>query len=132
MMAATPVRQGSIGGSTIGRATFMPGLQSAQFNGGVFTNIGRDNITVVQNHYGPSVAVDLAAILELLPLPNFRKIQIDTYGQATDGTCLHIVDGQVFQVWMEKGKILWGIGMPGAGKTVLASAPPSLTPITFY
>jgi hypothetical protein len=109
-LATMPARQGSIT-PIAGRATFMPALQSAQFNGGAFTNVGRDNITTVHNHYGPPSAVDLAAVLASLPLPNFRKFQIDTYGKATDGTCLHILDGEVFRVWVEKGKILWGTGM---------------------
>ncbi|KAH6894804.1 ankyrin repeat-containing domain protein, partial [Coprinopsis sp. MPI-PUGE-AT-0042] len=52
---------------------------------------------------------------------NFRDIQLDTLAKATDGTCIWLTTGQTFIFWIEKGRILWGIGIPGAGKTVLAS-----------
>ncbi|KAH6906631.1 ankyrin repeat-containing domain protein [Coprinopsis sp. MPI-PUGE-AT-0042] len=38
-----------------------------------------------------------------------------------DGTCVWLTEGEMLHIWIEKGKILWGTGIPGAGKTVLAS-----------
>ncbi|KAH6909181.1 ankyrin repeat-containing domain protein [Coprinopsis sp. MPI-PUGE-AT-0042] len=60
-------------------------------------------------------------ILNSLPLPNFRDIQLDTHSKATEGTCIWFTTGEMFLFWIANGKILWGIGIPGAGKTILAS-----------
>ncbi|KAH6903527.1 hypothetical protein BKA70DRAFT_1081027, partial [Coprinopsis sp. MPI-PUGE-AT-0042] len=55
---------------------------------------------------------------------NFRKIQMATLGRATPGTGEWILAWETFLIWLDSDgflKILWGSGMPGAGKTVLAS-----------
>ncbi|KAH6876908.1 hypothetical protein BKA70DRAFT_1127813, partial [Coprinopsis sp. MPI-PUGE-AT-0042] len=55
---------------------------------------------------------------------NFRGIQIATLGRATPGTGLWIVECEMFRLWLDPDgwlRIMWGYGMPGAGKTVAAS-----------
>ncbi|KAH6894865.1 ankyrin repeat domain-containing protein 28 [Coprinopsis sp. MPI-PUGE-AT-0042] len=103
-------------------------VHSTQVHGGALTVAGRDNNnnnTTIHNHtyiYGtPTVSVDVLEILNSLSLPNFRDIQLDTLAKATDGTCIWLTRGELFVFWVKHGKILWGIGIPGAGKTVLAS-----------
>ncbi|KAH6905407.1 hypothetical protein BKA70DRAFT_1504594 [Coprinopsis sp. MPI-PUGE-AT-0042] len=66
--------------------------------------------------------VDMPSILE--SVPNFRGIQIATLGRATPGTGLWIVECETFRLWLDPDgwlRIMWGYGMPGAGKTVAAS-----------
>ncbi|KAH6909717.1 hypothetical protein BKA70DRAFT_1187477 [Coprinopsis sp. MPI-PUGE-AT-0042] len=66
--------------------------------------------------------VDIPPILE--SVPNFRGIQIATLGRATPGTGLWIVECQAFRLWLDPDgwlRIMWGYGMPGAGKTIAAS-----------
>ncbi|KAH6868954.1 hypothetical protein BKA70DRAFT_380995 [Coprinopsis sp. MPI-PUGE-AT-0042] len=65
---------------------------------------------------------DMPSILE--SVPNFRGIQIATLGRATPGTGLWIVECETFRLWLDPDgwlRIMWGYGMPGAGKTVAAS-----------
>ncbi|KAH6894822.1 ankyrin repeat-containing domain protein [Coprinopsis sp. MPI-PUGE-AT-0042] len=99
-------------------------VHSTQIHGGVLTVVGRDNnsTTIYNYNYAPQTAsVDVLDILNSLSLPNFRDIQLDTLAKATDGTCIWLTTGEMFVFWIAHGKILWGIGIPGAGKTVLAS-----------
>lgn len=75
---------------------------------------GRDcNTTIIHNHnYGPQeVQVDVLEILNSLGLPRFRDIQADTLIKGTKGTCLWLTTGEMFLIWVERGKILWGIGI---------------------
>ncbi|KAH6909542.1 ankyrin repeat-containing domain protein [Coprinopsis sp. MPI-PUGE-AT-0042] len=125
-----------------GGATFMPGLQNAQFTGGTLSNVGHDQHVTVHNsnhntsnyHYyqqgqapgppaatGSSTALDIIAILASLALPNFWKLQADIFARVTQGTGLWLAKGAVLEDWLKKGKILWGVGIPGAGKTFLFS-----------
>ncbi|KAH6904014.1 hypothetical protein BKA70DRAFT_1566330 [Coprinopsis sp. MPI-PUGE-AT-0042] len=105
-------------------SALISGVHSAQIYGGEFTVVGRDS-NIIHNHtynYGPQTAsVDVLDILNSLSLPNFRDIQLDTLAKATEGTCVWLTTGEMFVFWIANGKILWGIGIPGAGKTVLAS-----------
>lgn len=128
----------------------MPGLENAQFSGGTFSNVGHDqHINVhnstqnTSNHYyyynqqlppvspsngpppsftmGSTAPLDIMALLSSLPLPNFWKLQADIFGRVTEGTGLWLAKGPVLEVWLKNGKILWGVGIPGAGKTYLFS-----------
>ncbi|KAH6909766.1 hypothetical protein BKA70DRAFT_175659 [Coprinopsis sp. MPI-PUGE-AT-0042] len=57
-------------------------------------------------------------------IENHRRIQIATLGRSTRGTCLWIRQMENWCIWLDPEgylKIMWGYGMPGAGKTVLAS-----------
>ncbi|KAH6903896.1 hypothetical protein BKA70DRAFT_1432862 [Coprinopsis sp. MPI-PUGE-AT-0042] len=100
--------------------SLISGTQSAHVSGGTFTIVGRDSITTVHHHYAPAT-VDILEILNSIPLPNFRNIQLDTYAKATQGTCGWFITGDTFLFWVKNGKILWAVGIPGAGKTILAS-----------
>ncbi|KAH6915538.1 hypothetical protein BKA70DRAFT_1557799 [Coprinopsis sp. MPI-PUGE-AT-0042] len=100
------------------------GVQSAHIVGGTFTVAGSGSTqTIVNNYtYGPSeVPLDVLEILNSLSLPNFRNVQLDTLSKATEGTCIWLTTDTMFLCWIKKGKILWGVGIPGAGKTVLSS-----------
>ncbi|TFK26017.1 ankyrin [Coprinopsis marcescibilis] len=53
---------------------------------------------------------------------NFRPIQKNTYKKWTPGTLGWVLEDSDFCAWFQaKQGIIWGTGMPGAGKTVLAS-----------
>ncbi|KAH6904799.1 hypothetical protein BKA70DRAFT_519826 [Coprinopsis sp. MPI-PUGE-AT-0042] len=57
-------------------------------------------------------------------IENHRRIQIATLGRTTRGTGLWVRQMGSWCIWLDpKGhlKIMWGYGMPGAGKTLLAS-----------
>ncbi|KAH6879689.1 ankyrin repeat-containing domain protein [Coprinopsis sp. MPI-PUGE-AT-0042] len=109
---------------TASASALISGVQSAQICGGTFTvsGHGSTNNTVVNYNYGPqTLPTGIMDILSSLSLPNFRDIQLDTHAKATEGTCIWFTTGEVFLFWISNGKILWGIGIPGAGKTILAS-----------
>ncbi|KAH6904783.1 hypothetical protein BKA70DRAFT_1153566 [Coprinopsis sp. MPI-PUGE-AT-0042] len=78
------------------------------------------------NHYHRvESANDVDSMPSILEsVPNFRGIQIATLGRATPGTGLWIVECETFRLWLDPDgwlRIMWGYGMPGAGKTVAAS-----------
>ncbi|KAH6916203.1 ankyrin repeat-containing domain protein [Coprinopsis sp. MPI-PUGE-AT-0042] len=102
----------------------MPGLHSAStvtIGGGTFNSAGGD-INNFHHHYHNTAHENaLPAPSNESPIPNFREIQQDALSKATDGTGRHIVDGKVFTSWVKCGKVLWGTGIPGAGKTTVAS-----------
>ncbi|TFK24255.1 hypothetical protein FA15DRAFT_420587 [Coprinopsis marcescibilis] len=56
---------------------------------------------------------------------NFRDIQMENSGKRTPGTGFWVLEKGVFKIWVQGSKegprILWGTGMPGAGKTIIAS-----------
>ncbi|KAH6889054.1 ankyrin repeat domain-containing protein 50 [Coprinopsis sp. MPI-PUGE-AT-0042] len=65
---------------------------------------------------------DVWAILH--SIPNFRQIYQDKLSKATLGTGMWLLKGDKFRLWLEPNgdiKIFWGSGIPGAGKTLLAS-----------
>ncbi|KAH6906597.1 hypothetical protein BKA70DRAFT_1105281 [Coprinopsis sp. MPI-PUGE-AT-0042] len=109
----------NLSGASSGPAV-ISGAKTAQINGGKFAVAGRDIITIHNHQHGP-VVINILEFLKSFDLPNFRAIQLDMYPQATEGTCLWLTEGYVLLIWIENGKILWGTGDPGAGKTVLAS-----------
>ncbi|KAH6902529.1 ankyrin repeat domain-containing protein 28, partial [Coprinopsis sp. MPI-PUGE-AT-0042] len=108
---------------TASGSVLIPGVHNVQIHNGTLTIVGRDSNTTIHHHnYGPQILpVDVLEILNSLSLPNFRDIQLDTLAKATAGTCIWFTMDDMFLLWVEKGKILWGIGIPGAGKTILAS-----------
>ncbi|KAH6902889.1 ankyrin repeat-containing domain protein [Coprinopsis sp. MPI-PUGE-AT-0042] len=60
--------------------------------------------------------------LDFLSLVNFRSIQQENLGKWTPGTIKWLLESSIYQFWLDSQyAILWGTGMPGAGKTVLAS-----------
>ncbi|KAH6909747.1 hypothetical protein BKA70DRAFT_1148288 [Coprinopsis sp. MPI-PUGE-AT-0042] len=102
----------------------MGGVVSQNLWGVQVTN-GPLNIAAgnVHNHYHRADATsDIPPILE--SVPNFRAIHIATLGRATPGTGLWIVECETFRLWLDPDgwlRIMWGYGMPGAGKTIAAS-----------
>ncbi|KAH6900903.1 hypothetical protein BKA70DRAFT_1115287 [Coprinopsis sp. MPI-PUGE-AT-0042] len=72
-------------------------------------------------HHG-TAARDLQTILDAIS--NFRKIQQDTLAKATPGTIVWPFDCREFWLFVDLDgvlKLMWGSGIPSAGKTVLAS-----------
>ncbi|TFK22139.1 hypothetical protein FA15DRAFT_714696 [Coprinopsis marcescibilis] len=66
---------------------------------------------------------DITKISEWLTIINYRINQMDNFKKRTRGTVKWILADSQFSAWFSGfSGILWGIGMPGAGKTVLASA----------
>ncbi|TFK18483.1 ankyrin, partial [Coprinopsis marcescibilis] len=64
----------------------------------------------------------LAKVLESLGLLNFRSIFDENVAKRTPETGREVIDSDWFKEWLMDllGGIVWGTGMPGAGKTVLA------------
>jgi hypothetical protein len=61
-------------------------------------------------------------VMDWLSSVNFRGKQQDVYSRAEKGTGTWILDDPTFNSWLAgRHKILWCWGVPGAGKTVLAS-----------
>ncbi|KAH6903949.1 hypothetical protein BKA70DRAFT_582864 [Coprinopsis sp. MPI-PUGE-AT-0042] len=109
---------------TASGSALISGAHTVHVSGGKFTvaGPGSTNTTIHNHHYGSQIlSVDVLEILNSLPLPNFRDIQLDTLSKATKGTCIWFTEDDIFLMWISNGKILWGIGIPGAGKTILAS-----------
>ncbi|KAH6904787.1 hypothetical protein BKA70DRAFT_519053 [Coprinopsis sp. MPI-PUGE-AT-0042] len=79
----------------------------------------------VNNYYYRVESFSDDSIPDILKsVPNFRGIQIATLGRATPGTGLWIVECKMFRLWLDpegRLRIMWGFGMPGAGKTIAAS-----------
>ncbi|KAH6887858.1 hypothetical protein BKA70DRAFT_1332666 [Coprinopsis sp. MPI-PUGE-AT-0042] len=62
--------------------------------------------------------------LILRAIPNFRKIHQDMLAKAAPGTGMWLLKSERFSLWLEPNgdlKILWGSGIPGAGKTIIAA-----------
>ncbi|KAH6873711.1 hypothetical protein BKA70DRAFT_281942 [Coprinopsis sp. MPI-PUGE-AT-0042] len=90
-------------------------------NQGDLTLAGRD--VIVQKHYHvyPD-KVDISAILGTIR--NLRRVHLDILSKATPGTGVWVFKTDKFLLWLDVDgnlKILWGTGIPGAGKTVLVS-----------
>ncbi|EAU83790.1 hypothetical protein CC1G_07525 [Coprinopsis cinerea okayama7 len=65
----------------------------------------------------------LKEILEwLAPNAHFRAVQSANLERCTDGTLSWFITAELYRSWKQGGnRIIWGTGIPGAGKTVLAS-----------
>ncbi|KAH6912504.1 hypothetical protein BKA70DRAFT_1397653 [Coprinopsis sp. MPI-PUGE-AT-0042] len=83
------------------------------------------NPTFIQNNRQGDCAQDpehLRKVLDFLSLVNFRNIQQENHGNWMPDTLKWFLEGSMYQWWLEtQGAIVWGTGMPGAGKTILAS-----------
>ncbi|KAH6903921.1 hypothetical protein BKA70DRAFT_1298868 [Coprinopsis sp. MPI-PUGE-AT-0042] len=108
---------------TVSGSALISGVHSLRIDGGTFSvaGPGGTNNTINNFNFGsPAVQDNILEILRSLSLPNFRDIHLDTLAKATEGTCTWLTTGGMFLLWIVRGKILWGIGIPGAGKTILA------------
>ncbi|KAH6879942.1 hypothetical protein BKA70DRAFT_1168325 [Coprinopsis sp. MPI-PUGE-AT-0042] len=93
------------------------GAQNPTINGGIFIqNTQQVEVTSLQNQEY------LQKVLDFLSLVNFRSIQQENLGKWAPGTLAWLLESSMFQFWIDSQcGILWGTGMPGAGKTILAS-----------
>ncbi|EGN91711.1 hypothetical protein SERLA73DRAFT_80187 [Serpula lacrymans var. lacrymans S7.3] len=82
--------------------------------------INGNHITINQNSRNSDK--ERHELSDWLTLLNFRQKQNDTYGNKQEGTGDWVFDNERFKEW-ERGdvKTLWCPGIPGAGKTVIAS-----------
>ncbi|KAG2006881.1 ankyrin repeat domain-containing protein 50 [Coprinopsis cinerea AmutBmut pab1-1] len=65
----------------------------------------------------------LEEVLEwLAPNAHFRTVQSENLEKCADGTLSWFIAAELYLSWKRGGdRIIWGTGIPGAGKTVLAS-----------
>ncbi|KAH6901145.1 hypothetical protein BKA70DRAFT_710785 [Coprinopsis sp. MPI-PUGE-AT-0042] len=130
-------------GSSVSPSALVQGLSNVQIGAGNVNLVGRDLVHVHHHHHyhgTPESQVEIPPILKRVP--NFRKIHIATLGRATPGTGDWIQVWKEWCIWLSSDgyiRILWGSGMPGAGKTIFASlainaieahAQASVTPIS--
>ncbi|KAH6908138.1 ankyrin repeat-containing domain protein [Coprinopsis sp. MPI-PUGE-AT-0042] len=110
--------------------SILEGPSDSTINGGTFNAAGRDIIletatTTVNNitiNFVDTTPLTDIAILYWLSAINYRAIQMDNFEKATPNTCLWFFKSEFFRKWLlGQLLILWGTGMPGAGKTVLAA-----------
>lgn len=112
-----------VGPSTVG-PTIIQQAQGVMIGHGSFVQAGH-TATLIHNYYHhpcPHVNSNIAAALR--HVPNLRKIHLDALSKATPGTVLWFLRTETFILWLDLSgtlKILWGTGIPGAGKTVMAS-----------
>ncbi|KAH6884774.1 hypothetical protein BKA70DRAFT_136878 [Coprinopsis sp. MPI-PUGE-AT-0042] len=112
-------------GLTTNPSAVVQGLNNVQIGVGNVNLVGRDIVHVHHHHhhYGKTEGrFDIPPILQRVP--NFRDFHIDTLDRATSGTGDWIKVWKEWCIWLSSNgyiRILWGSGMPGAGKSVLAS-----------
>ncbi|TFK17773.1 ankyrin [Coprinopsis marcescibilis] len=115
-------------GSNLAALEVLKGAQGVHISNFHVTVAGGD---VVNNTYhsapGSAAITDadnalLATVLESLGLLNFRSIFDENVAKRTPETGREVIDSDWFKEWLMDllGGIVWGTGMPGAGKTVLA------------
>ncbi|KAH6870878.1 hypothetical protein BKA70DRAFT_365676 [Coprinopsis sp. MPI-PUGE-AT-0042] len=99
----------------------LPHAQGITTHQGDFNQAGRD--VIIQKHYHSYPdRVDISAVLGAAR--NLRIIHLDILSKATPGTGVWLLKTDKFIIWLDPNgdlKILWGTGIPGAGKTVLVS-----------
>ncbi|KAH6912117.1 hypothetical protein BKA70DRAFT_1266618, partial [Coprinopsis sp. MPI-PUGE-AT-0042] len=98
------------------------GSNEVQINDGSFTVVGGDSHTHIHYH-GSGSTMDPSLEAVLRAIPNFRKIHQDMLAKATPGTGVWLLKSEKLRVWLEPNgdlKIMWGFGIPGAGKTIIA------------
>ncbi|EGO19613.1 hypothetical protein SERLADRAFT_479215, partial [Serpula lacrymans var. lacrymans S7.9] len=76
----------------------------------------------IVNHYSKDIAQVRQELADWLTPLDFRQKQNDIYGNRQEGTGGWVFDNKIYKDW-ERGdaKTLWCPGIPGAGKTVIAS-----------
>ncbi|KAH6911280.1 hypothetical protein BKA70DRAFT_56204 [Coprinopsis sp. MPI-PUGE-AT-0042] len=101
-------------------------LSNVRIGSGDVNVVGRDLVQIhnhhVHHHHYAAESPAKPPILD--KVPNLRDIHIETLGKATEGTGDWIYVWNEFTIWLASDgyiRILWGSGMPGAGKSVLAS-----------
>ncbi|KAH6907735.1 hypothetical protein BKA70DRAFT_1150116 [Coprinopsis sp. MPI-PUGE-AT-0042] len=110
--------------STLEKVAILEGASDSTISGGTFNAAGRDVITVnnITITILDTTPLKDIKILDWLSQINYRALQMFNHELAIAGTCAWFLRSKIFQQWLEgKFRILWGTGMPGAGKTILAS-----------
>ncbi|EGO00481.1 hypothetical protein SERLA73DRAFT_160331 [Serpula lacrymans var. lacrymans S7.3] len=76
----------------------------------------------ITQFFAPLTVPDPPELAEWLSPLNFRQTHSEIYGSRREGTGEWVLEDERFQDWKKgKTKTLWCPGIPGAGKTVLAS-----------
>ncbi|KAH6908111.1 hypothetical protein BKA70DRAFT_1280713 [Coprinopsis sp. MPI-PUGE-AT-0042] len=113
------------------KVSMLEGISDSTITGGTFNAAGRDMVnttttsTTVNNiiiNFLDGKPLSDTDILEWLSAINYRAIQMDNFDKVTPDTCSWFLQSEIFLQWLlSQEGILWGTGMPGAGKTLLAS-----------
>ncbi|TFK24848.1 ankyrin [Coprinopsis marcescibilis] len=85
---------------------------------------GRDSIVNIYNTFAdnPSREKEVTIISRWLTNINYQIMQNTAFGKRAPSTGTWILEKGEVLVWLAtKGRIVWGTGMPGAGKTILSS-----------
>ncbi|TFK20827.1 hypothetical protein FA15DRAFT_110402 [Coprinopsis marcescibilis] len=108
-------------------AQVLRGAQGVQFNHSHVTVAGRDVVNQIINVMNNAAPTEmdkalLDKVLESLGKLNFRGIVKENLAKRTPETGRGVIDSDWFKDWLMNllGGIVWGTGMPGVGKTVLA------------
>ncbi|EGO03310.1 hypothetical protein SERLA73DRAFT_149665 [Serpula lacrymans var. lacrymans S7.3] len=76
----------------------------------------------INNYYNKDTEKERRELADWLTPLNFRQTQSNIYGNRREGTGDWVLDNEVFKEWQTGcAKTMWCPGIPGTGKTVLAS-----------
>ncbi|KAG8525235.1 uncharacterized protein KY384_008879 [Bacidia gigantensis] len=86
------------------------------------SDLARDHTLLQESHRTQQDALRKQSVLDWLSLINFRSQQNDLYSKCQPGSGQWLLESEVFKNWINRhGAVLHGKGIPGAGKTFLAS-----------
>ncbi|KAH6916324.1 hypothetical protein BKA70DRAFT_1255360 [Coprinopsis sp. MPI-PUGE-AT-0042] len=104
-----------------------PGASNFQLNGSTVNNVGGNIYNNIHHTYSPIPHIILPAdervqIANWFSPVSFRAYLVDNLEWRTPDTRVDYIKSDYFLEWLESnGGAIWGTGMPGAGKTTLAS-----------
>ncbi|TFK24510.1 ankyrin [Coprinopsis marcescibilis] len=105
-------------------ASAFENANSVTMSGGIINVIGGDSIVNNFNTYHlTSLENEISKIAPWLTSVNYGNVQMDRFSKRTPNTGKWIIDTPLFQKWISGDGVafIWGIGIPGAGKTILSS-----------
>ncbi|KAH6909763.1 hypothetical protein BKA70DRAFT_1425484 [Coprinopsis sp. MPI-PUGE-AT-0042] len=120
-MATTGSWGGGIVTGAAGAYKINQSVHGVQVYGAPLSITGGDVHTHVHHHYAGDTSRFPPGWDQI---ENHRRIQIATLGRATPGTGAWVRQMEAWHIWLDPEgylKIMWGYGIPGAGKTILAS-----------
>ncbi|KAH6908110.1 ankyrin repeat-containing domain protein [Coprinopsis sp. MPI-PUGE-AT-0042] len=112
------------------KVSLLEGVSDSTITGGTFNAAGRDIVNTTTTTTVNNIIINFldgkplsdADILEWLSAINYRAIQMDNFDKVTPDTCSWFLQSEIFLQWLlSQEGIIWGTGMPGSGKTLLAS-----------